>query len=262
MTGVLVYRIRKFSEYYETAESRKLQRLSWLALPTKQEGDGFTELMGAHENGCAHFGAWTAMLQLAAKCSPRGTLLRNLGGRLVAHDLMSISRITRVPVEVLREAMPRLLSMGWMEELELQSVTENLPTDPGEPGDGRKKPGSTGEGEDRGGQDSTAQGRGGPPPTPQASPDQGSAPEDTPATLDFKKQKRRMDLLVILKGKGAKLTMGEDNIFEEWIDVTDGYRLDWIENLMETVRPRIKLPSGLRLELKKQAGEYQRWKTK
>ena len=254
----ILYRVRNFSEYYETAESRKLQRLSWIALPTKQEGDGYTELMGGHENGCAHFGAWTAILQLASKCSPRGTLLRNLGGRLVPHDAASISRITRVPISVLIEAIPRLLEMGWMEEIEQEEVVGNLPKDPGEPGDGSKKPGSTGQGQDRGGQDRTAQQRGveDTPPPPLASPNLNTTPEDT---LNAKKQKRRADLLIIIKGHNAKLTMGSENIFEEWIDVTDGFQLDWITHLMDTVRPRIKLPSALRVELNRKSGLYQEW---
>lgn len=252
----MVFRIRNFADEFENAESRKLRRLTWLALPTKQEGDGYTELMGAHPNGCAHFGAWTAMIQLAAKCSPRGTLVRDLGGRLVAHDLASISRITRVPVEVLREAMPRLLEMGWMEEAALQDVVGDPPESTGASGGDGKKPGVTGE--ERRGEDQTGQHRGGEeiPPTPPASPDSSVA---TPASPEAKKIKRRADLLVILKAHNCKLEFNGENIFEEWIDETDGRPLPWIDHLLNSVRPRIRLPSKLRQAIKDNADQYRTW---
>lgn len=254
-----VYRIRNFSDEFETNESRKLKRLPWIALPTKQEGDGYTELMSGHENGCAHFGAWTAMLQLAAKCSPRGVLIRDLGGRRIPHDAASISRITRVPVDVLTEVLPRLVDIGWMEEVEQSSVTEEIPESAGVPAEGGRKPVAQ---ERRGeGQHSTSQQSGGEesPATP-ASP----VPVDDhlPPPLDEKKIKRRMELLVILKANNCKLEMAGENIFEEWVDESDGFRLDWIEYLLETVRPRIKLPSKLRAELKLRADEYKTWRKK
>lgn len=257
---MMVMRIRGFSEEFETSESRKLKCLPWIALPTKQEGDGYTELMSGHDNGCAHFGAWTAMLQLAAKCSPRGTLVRNLGGKRLPHDAKSISRITRVPVDVLTEAIPRLIEMGWMENAELTDDSHVLPTPPRVPGEAGELPGAQDRrGQERTGQDSTAEGED-TATTPSASPVPESAPEAIPP--DAKKQKRRLDLLITLKANNAKLSMGEENIFEEWIEVTDGYRLDWIGHLMESARPRLKLPSALRVELKRQSSAYQTWTAK
>lgn len=250
----MTYRIRSFSDEFETSDSRKLKRLAWVALPTRQEGDGYTELMGGHPNGCAHFGAWTALIQLAAKCCIRGTLLRDLGGRMVPHDVESISRITRVPADVLREALPRLILIGWLEDIELTQVATNPLTPPDAPGNfpsnppiGREKNRRTGQ--DSTGEDSTGQhsgGEGQDDPTPQASP----LPSSPPEGIEDKKQKRRLDLLVILKANGCKLDFGGENIFTEWIDVTDGHKLNTIEDIIKTTRPRIRLPSGLRTALK------------
>lgn len=252
-----VMRIANWSQAFETAENKKLVRLTWLALPTKQEGDGYTELMSAHENGCAHFGAWTALLQLAAKCTPRGTLVRNLGGRLVAHDTGSVSRITRVPVEVLDEAVPRLHEIGWLEYIELEEVTQSAgkpSCQDGKPSAQDGKPVVTGEG--RTGEDSTAQHSGGDGmPPPAASPTSGGAP----STPEDKKAKRRVELLVIIKATSAKLELGKQQLFEEWVTESDGFPLGWIEHLMRNTKPRIRLPSDLRKALKASADGYQKW---
>ena len=40
------------------------------------------------------------------------------GGNGEAHNMESLSRITRIPVDVPSEAMPRLESIGWMEVIE------------------------------------------------------------------------------------------------------------------------------------------------
>lgn len=252
-----VMRIANWSQSFETAENKKLLRLTWLALPTKQEGDGYTELMSAHENGCAHFGAWTAMLQLAAKCTPRGTLVRNLGGRLVAHDAASIGRITRVPVTVLDEAIPRLVEIGWLEAIEYEDVTESArkpAAKDGKPAAEDGQPVATGEG--RTGEDSTGQHSGGEGmPPPAASPTPGGAP----LTAEDKKTKRRMELLVIVRSNNAKLELGKTQLFEEWVAESDSFRLGWIEHLMKTARPKIRLPSDLRKALKANGDQYRTW---
>lgn len=256
-----VMRIANWSQSFETAENKKLLRLTWLALPTKQEGDGYTELMSAHVNGCAHFGAWTAMLQLAAKCTPRGTLVRNLGGRLVAHDVASIGRITRAPIEVIEEAIPRLVEIGWLEFIDYQEVMESAgkpAAEDGKPAAKDGQPVATGEG--RTGEDSTGQHSGGEgtPPTPPASPSQGGAP----LTPEARKAKLRVDYLVILRANGVKLELGKQQLFEEWVAEAENYRLGWIEHLIKTHRPRIRLPSDLRKALKATAEQYLQWKAK
>lgn len=251
-----VFRIADWSTHFENADSRKLVNLPWIRVPTKQEGDGYTELMSGHLNGCAHFGAWTAVLQLAAKCSQRGTLTRQLGGRCVPHDLASISRITRVPVEVLREAMPRLIDMGWMEEVDITMDKADPLTPPDSPGDAGGFPGPQpentrprGEGEESRGEQ--RRGERETPPTPPASPSQSATP--SPAS-------NRERLLALLKEHRAKLEIGSDMIFPEWVDTCEGFRLAWVAHIFDTVRPKIKLPSELRKALKAQMSEYSEWK--
>ena len=85
--------------------------MHWLPLPTDQATDGYTELI-AHESGLSHFGAFVAILQLAARCEPRGTLVRANGK---AHTPESIARIVRTDQILIAEAIDRLLVIGWLE---------------------------------------------------------------------------------------------------------------------------------------------------
>lgn len=107
------YRIRDWDKNFENNRTRELKRLTFVCVPNKHDGDGYTELLD-HPNGAAHLGAWLALVQVASKCDERGTLLR---GAQKPHDMSSLARITRIPKEVFVEAMPRLIEIGWIEEL-------------------------------------------------------------------------------------------------------------------------------------------------
>lgn len=118
----MAYRIRDWEKHFEHADTRKaLYRMSWVKLPTKQEGDGYCTLVD-HPQGFAHFGVWTAILQLAAKSRVRGALVRDFPAGLRGHDATSIARITGAPVALVEEALPRLLEIGWLEEVAIEAV--------------------------------------------------------------------------------------------------------------------------------------------
>jgi hypothetical protein len=105
-------RVRDWDALYENNRTRGYKKLNWVPVPNKQDGDGYTELVSV-PNGAAHLGAWLAILQVASRCDPRGVLQRE-GHR--PHDAASLARMTRLPVEVFEEAIPRLLgSIGWLE---------------------------------------------------------------------------------------------------------------------------------------------------
>lgn len=115
-----VYRITRWHDHFENNRTRELKRLDWVPVPNKMDGDGYTELVG-HDNGAAHLGAWLAIVEVASKCDPRGTLLRE---NLTPHDAGSLSRVTRLPTPVFTEVLPRLVRIGWVElyNLETQEV--------------------------------------------------------------------------------------------------------------------------------------------
>lgn len=124
------YRIKEWQRHFENNRSRELKSLDWVPVKNKMDGDGYTELLD-HPNGAAHFGAWMAIVQVASKCDERGTLMRE-GAR--PHDSASLSRLTRIPRAVFDEVLPRLVSIGWLELLNIdnQVVTE-IPQDDATP---------------------------------------------------------------------------------------------------------------------------------
>lgn len=109
----VLYRIRDWDRHFENNRTRELKKLSWVPMPVKHDGDGYTELLD-HPNGAAHFGAWCALVEVAGKCDERGTLLRDTAE---PHTAATLSRLTRIPVAVWDEALPRLVKIAWLEQV-------------------------------------------------------------------------------------------------------------------------------------------------
>lgn len=109
----MILRIKNWNSIYENHNSRKLKRLDFVLVPVGMDTDGYTALM-EHPNAAAHLGAWIALLQIAAKCKERGTLV-NSDGR--PHTAKSLGRISRINPTVFEELIPRLLSdeIQWLE---------------------------------------------------------------------------------------------------------------------------------------------------
>jgi len=138
-----------WGKHYENHRTRELRVMTWVPLPNKHDGDGYTQLLN-HPNGAAHFGAWCALVELASRqhvgtsSAPhrrhvgtssansinsgkkfrdsakydssdhpygRGILMRETGE---AHDPSSLERMTRIPISVWEEALPRLVTIGWI----------------------------------------------------------------------------------------------------------------------------------------------------
>lgn len=106
--------ITNWKDNFENNRTKELKKLMWVPMPNKHDGDGYTELLD-HKNGASHYGAWCALVQVASKCDPRGSLLRDSGK---PHDSVTLERITRIPKSVWNEALPRLLSIGWIDTCE------------------------------------------------------------------------------------------------------------------------------------------------
>lgn len=116
------YRVKDWEIHFENNRTRELKKLDWLPVPNRHDGDGFSELM-EHENGVAHYGAWMLITQVASKCDFRGTLMRD-GAR--PHDAASLARVTRGKTQFFEEALPRLVQIGWLEiiEVDTEELTE------------------------------------------------------------------------------------------------------------------------------------------
>lgn len=115
----MLLRIRDWELHFENNRTRELKSLGWVPLPNRQDGDGYTELLD-HKDGASHYGAWVAMVQVASRCDPRGTLLRDAKK---PHDATSLSRMTRFPKQIVQSAIERLISIGWLEAVETETDT-------------------------------------------------------------------------------------------------------------------------------------------
>jgi hypothetical protein len=119
-----------WDRHFENNRSRELKEIQWVAMPNKQHGDGYLALVCGHKNGPAHFGAWVAIVEIASKCvtlpashrtnpaggcGTRGLLVRSTGEW---HDFKSLSIASHFPVGVIKEAVPRLLAIGWLGDLD------------------------------------------------------------------------------------------------------------------------------------------------
>lgn len=108
-----LYVIRDWKTHYEKAQSRQVDRVSWVPLPVKHDGLGFRRLMRM-KNGIALYGAWVLIVQVAAKCPLRGTLADEKGRPLTPED---ISLMTGAPSDSLLAALQVFSSedIGWIQ---------------------------------------------------------------------------------------------------------------------------------------------------
>lgn len=109
------FRIRDWAKHFENNRTKELKSLSWVPVPNKMDGDGYTELW-EHEDGHKIFAAFILIVEIASKCDPRGTLLRD---RQKPHNPQSLARLSRCPAGCFEIAIPMLLQIGWLEEVEI-----------------------------------------------------------------------------------------------------------------------------------------------
>lgn len=108
-----LYRIRNWSKLFENNRTKEIKHMAWVPIPNKQDGDGYTQVMD-RPDGAAIFGAWIACVQIASRCDPRGTLIRD-GGK--PHDSQSLSRMSRMPPAVIQAMLEALSNpdVNWLE---------------------------------------------------------------------------------------------------------------------------------------------------
>jgi hypothetical protein len=132
----MALQVKDWDQLYENNRTRKLKRMDWVPVPNRHDGDGYTELVDS-PNGAARLGAWLAILQVASRCDPRGTLVRESGRTVphgcasMAHTAESLARITRLPVAAFEDAIPKLIEIGWLTECNetISQETAGIPHD-------------------------------------------------------------------------------------------------------------------------------------
>lgn len=117
------FRIRNWNAHFENNRTRDMKRMSWVPIPVKLAGDGYTEMIEG-KDGPAVYGAWIACVLVAASCDPRGTLLRGNGE---PHDPQSLSRITRIRTPIIQNMLERAQGVGWIEDIAIPQEGAGIP---------------------------------------------------------------------------------------------------------------------------------------
>jgi hypothetical protein len=104
-------RVRDWDRIYENNRSRDMKRTNWFPAPNDLSADSYVELV-SNDDGSAHFGVWIALLMVASRTKPRGSLLWEDGR---PHTTESLARLTRLPEAIVRTAIERLLEIGLLE---------------------------------------------------------------------------------------------------------------------------------------------------
>ena len=110
----VTYRIKDWDELFEIAQSRKCDRLYWVAIPNKHDGSGFRRV-AKHPKCGEIFTAWILIVQVASKQKKRGLLAKGKKP-ITAEDLADK---TGYPEEIFKLAFEVLTDpkIGWLEKV-------------------------------------------------------------------------------------------------------------------------------------------------
>ena len=108
-----MFEINKWDDRFETAHTRKRQRLGWYLAPSGNDSKGYRKLMRSGKDGIIALGVFSALCQYTA------TLPKELRGKLCNSDsspmdIEDISEITRMEVADIRHASGMLVACGWL----------------------------------------------------------------------------------------------------------------------------------------------------
>jgi hypothetical protein len=124
-TNPSFYRIRNWNRDYEVSQSRHIEYLKWVPRPILINTTDYAEIM-EHPDGMAIYGVWQAVIELGARCEPRGSLLKPGGTPLLQ---TSIAHTLRISIELLQKSISLFLYLGWLEELPFTKHTISEPVD-------------------------------------------------------------------------------------------------------------------------------------
>ena len=121
-----LYSIRDWERHFENAQSRKVDSLHWVRMPTKHDGKSFRRIMLRDDAGDI-FSAWVLIVQVAAKCPTRGVLADHDGPL----DETDLAIKTGFRASIFAKALNVLANkdIGWLVVAGYQLATTLLPTE-------------------------------------------------------------------------------------------------------------------------------------
>lgn len=107
----MIYYIRNWSTHYEKSQSRRVDAMTWVALPNKHDGLSYRRLM-QQPNALTVYGAFVLIVQVASKCKVRGVLADDCAA-LTAED---IALKTGATEQQIQDALDMLSTdkIGWI----------------------------------------------------------------------------------------------------------------------------------------------------
>lgn len=118
-------RIKDWDTYFERAQTRRIEGpLSWVAIPTKQDGLKFSRLI-ARQNGFFCLGAFICLVEIGAKCEKRGTFWNSGSTPMTVLDFAGM---TGGSARYFERALKILISkeIGWIELLPCSERTPSV----------------------------------------------------------------------------------------------------------------------------------------
>jgi len=115
----ITYQVKDWDGLFEIAQSRKCERLHWVAVPNKHDGGGYRRIARLPK-ATDIFTAWILILQVASKQEHRGLLVKNKKP-ITAEDFADKTgypaKIFELAFEVLSD--PKI---GWLEKVNGEQV--------------------------------------------------------------------------------------------------------------------------------------------
>ena len=121
-----VLRVSKWRDTFERAESRKLKTLTWVSLPTSFTSSGYQAMLDEFgDEASSIYGAWCALVVIAAGCNVRGVLADSRGNPLKPSWF---ARMTGFPVEVFSKLIVWASSpnIRWLDSVPASDVSRVL----------------------------------------------------------------------------------------------------------------------------------------
>lgn len=118
-----IYKIAKWREVFETADSRRHKVLTWVSMPVDMNSNGFLEMFVEFgERAAAIYGAWCATVAVAASCNVRGVLATSAGQGL---SPARMELLTRFPAALFDDLFRWASSdkVNWLQILTLDEFT-------------------------------------------------------------------------------------------------------------------------------------------
>ena len=110
-----IYRIREWQRIFENNRSKELKHPTWVAIPNRHDGTGY-RTVAALPDGAAVYGVWMILVQIASRCVPHGTLIRDGGD---SHTPESLAIRSGFSADLIRRCLEVVCQpeIGWMEKI-------------------------------------------------------------------------------------------------------------------------------------------------